>query len=320
MHTVTVYMSTFNGERYVQEQIESILNQRDVQIELWVRDDGSTDKTKEIIQDYAVKNKNIHLMDGEPCGVGRSFMQLLYDASTSSEYYAFSDQDDVWDDDKLISAVEMLREKSGKPALYVCNQRCVDANRNFISNRFPADFPKQELINELFVNLYAGCTMVFNHELKTMLCDKARRPELEFFRHRIHDAWVACVASSMDALIYDPSCHMEFRRHGENVTSAEVNRNKKVSAIKKIGIVREKVERRIKKRGNLWNGTSLTAENLLRGYSDCISGRDKELLTLVAEYRKSPSKKVKLLFGKTVKMAAPEATGNFFIKIMLNLL
>lgn len=92
---VIVLMSTYNGEKYLKEQIDSILNQVKVEVFLMIRDDGSSDNTIAILKEYERQNRNIKIIKGKNIGVGNSFMQLLYN-SAEAEYYAFADQDDVW--------------------------------------------------------------------------------------------------------------------------------------------------------------------------------------------------------------------------------
>ena len=101
MDKVQVLLSTYNGEKYLQEQIESIIRQEDVEISLLIRDDGSCDKTIEIIENLKRKNSNIIYYSGNNLGPARSFMDLI-NKSGNFDYYAFSDQDDVWKSKKLI--------------------------------------------------------------------------------------------------------------------------------------------------------------------------------------------------------------------------
>ena len=95
MKTVAVLMSTYNGENYIKEQIESIFNQKGVIVKLYVRDDGSKDRTLEILKDY-----NVNLEKGTNIGYIKSFMWLIKNVPFA-DYYALADQDDVWDEDKL---------------------------------------------------------------------------------------------------------------------------------------------------------------------------------------------------------------------------
>lgn len=94
MYKVAVLLSTYNGSKYIKEQIDSILSQEGVNIDIYIRDDESTDETVNIIYEY--KSNNIFLTEGKNIGVGNSFMELLYSVPEIYDYYAFADQDDIW--------------------------------------------------------------------------------------------------------------------------------------------------------------------------------------------------------------------------------
>lgn len=138
MYSVSVLMSTYNGAKYVREQIESILSQIGVEVKLTVRDDGSNDLTCEILKEYASLGK-IALIKGENVGVSKSFFILL-DSSPDCDFYAFSDQDDIWHNDKLLNAVKCMelsqKEKNCENGvLYFCNKNLVDSNGNYITKK-----------------------------------------------------------------------------------------------------------------------------------------------------------------------------------------
>ena len=122
MNKICVLMSTYNGDKYIIEQIESILNQKKVNVELLIRDDGSTDKTLEILEEYSKKYKNLKYYSGQNLKTARSFMDLLFRAG-EYEYYSFSDQDDVWDLDKLTVGISYLKDDYH---LYGCSKRIVN--------------------------------------------------------------------------------------------------------------------------------------------------------------------------------------------------
>lgn len=114
---VAVLMSTYNGEKYIKEQLDSIFNQKEVQVTLYVRDDGSTDRTLDIVQSYS---NTVLLPFDENKGPGLSFMTLLYHVMslpTQYDYYAFADQDDIWMDEKLIKAIQQIKNE-GKCTLF----------------------------------------------------------------------------------------------------------------------------------------------------------------------------------------------------------
>ena len=113
---VSVLMSTYNGEKYLHEQINSILGQQGVEIHLLIRDDGSSDGTVEICKEYAKKYNQITFYQGENLGVGKSFLDLLKHAP-DADYYSFADQDDVWLEDKIIRAVTMIKKAEYKKNL-----------------------------------------------------------------------------------------------------------------------------------------------------------------------------------------------------------
>ena len=119
--TIAVLMSTYNGEKYIKEQLDSIFRQKEVKVTLYVRDDGSTDGTLDIIKLY---HGIILLPFDENKGPGLSFMTLLYHVmgqSTKYDYYAFADQDDIWMDNKLIKAIKQI-QNNGECVLYSSNQ------------------------------------------------------------------------------------------------------------------------------------------------------------------------------------------------------
>ena len=119
-------MSCFNGKKYVQEQINSILEQIDVEITLLIRDDGSKDKTIEILKYNADMYKNVKLKLGNNIGFKRSFYETLVNEAGEYDYYAFADQDDVWDKDKLITAINLLEKKNTEISLYASSLRVVN--------------------------------------------------------------------------------------------------------------------------------------------------------------------------------------------------
>ena len=110
MYKVQVLLSTYNGEAYIKEQLDSILNQEDVSVRILIRDDGSTDSTKDILRAYTALHKNVRCIHGENAGVTASFFRLFELCDSDIDFYALADQDDVWDLDKLKIACSKLEE------------------------------------------------------------------------------------------------------------------------------------------------------------------------------------------------------------------
>ena len=217
---VAVILSTYNGERFLREQLDSIINQTGVEVDLFVRDDGSADGTKDILTEYAQKNGNIHLDFAENVGVGNSFMNALYSVPDTYDYYAFADQDDIWQNDKLYNAAVMIEESNAY--LYASNQECTDKDMNSLGLRYSDDDKINLLPFEIMQNnMLAGCTMVMSKEFVGILKDENRRPTPHILRLRMHDVWVAFVAALYGKLVYDKRSFIKYRQHESNVVGAK---------------------------------------------------------------------------------------------------
>lgn len=272
MNRVAVLMSTYNGEKFLQEQIESILSQKDVELTLYIRDDGSLDRTIDIIDDYNKKHPNICFTKGNNVGVGNSFMQLVYKAPTDYDYYAFADQDDIWLSEKLSKAISILKKKN-TPYLYCSNQSLVDKELNSLGKRYKQT-PDTSYMQILCNNKITGCTMVWNNALNTLIRDENRRPDSALLRNRIHDVWVAMVASVVGEIYFDMDSYIKYRQHDNNVVGA---RKKTLynDITEKIGKLFNPNER---------NGRSLLAKAIYRLYGEYIA--EQEVLIDSAYYNK----------------------------------
>lgn len=231
---VAVIMSTYNGEKYLEEQMKSILLQQKVDVHLYVRDDGSTDSTKSILLDFQANNDNIQLYFESNIGVGNSFMNCLYYAGIGYDFYAFSDQDDIWLPEKLITAISFLRMNNKD--LYSSNQICVDRVGNILGKRYET-IPEHGVLECLTNNSISGCTFVFSNKLYKLI--ESHRPSEELLRKRIHDVWVAEIAALEKSLVYDENSYILYRQHENNVVGAYIDNRflfrlkKKLNKLKK---------------------------------------------------------------------------------------
>ncbi len=215
---IAVLMSTYNGEKYLKEQIESILSQNlsyNSELTLFIRDDGSFDRTRDIIESYAGQYENVICVPySNPIhkGLKDSFLFLLKTAAEEGyDYYAFSDQDDVWMEDKLMSAIDKLKgSKNKKGALYYSNRYIVDENLHIKGKehiRYYGDF--EEILSR---SLAYGNTMVFNNSLA----------QYANFHHskvaNYHDTWVYRLAKCIGSdVFFDANAHIYYRQHSNNV-------------------------------------------------------------------------------------------------------
>lgn len=207
---VIILMSTYNGEKYISEQIESLLNQTYKNTKIFIRDDGSKDRTIEIIKDFQQKYKNITLIEGENIGFINSFFELLKN-SDNADYYAYCDQDDVWMEDKIERAVEFLEKtNSDKTALYFSNSDYYDGDMNFL-----ATAEKNKIYNfrnSLVECVTQGMTMVINNKTRETIVSNI--PETCLY----HDWWTYMICSGFGEIVYDDKSLVKYRRHNKSVT------------------------------------------------------------------------------------------------------
>lgn len=282
MKTVIVMMSTYNGEKYIEEQINSILNQEGVVVKLVIRDDGSTDRTKSIIKKYCEKYKNIELYEGENIGYIKSFMWLVQKVGFEKDtYYAFSDQDDVWNKYKLKAAIDKIVEQiCDKPIMYYSDLNVVDKYGKFIkkANSWEGNINKYKLA--VFIGI-RGCTMVYNSRLQELL--QMYKPG----KISGHDTYIALLAFWTGIVVYDSNAYINYRQTGENLSLTGKNSFDK---LKKNFVY---VKKRLTVRANIHE---CNAREILNGYEVYIPDADK--LKLVADYKRTISSKIKLLQSK----------------------
>ena len=209
MYKVAVLLSSYNGEKYIEQQIQSILNQKNVEVELYIRDDGSTDKTISIIEKLMKENLNIHLICENNVGYEESFMKLIYEIVPRTDYYAFSDQDDVWLEEKLFAAITQICRQS-TPAMYYSHLCEVDeCLKN--SKKRKKEFPPGK-VQALFCPFARGCTTVFNEQMMQIL------KKCRIKKKTPHDFWVGLVCTYLGNVIYDETPYILYRKHENTVT------------------------------------------------------------------------------------------------------
>ena len=207
---VRVLLSTYNGEQYIEHQLDSILNQTYSNITIQVRDDGSTDGTREVLGKYAVKGL-IQVTFGENLGFICSFYELLHQAE-KADYYSFADQDDEWFPEKIERAVQELEDRNHDvPQLYHSNYDYYDQDLKFVSHKKPIR-SRSTIGLALFGFTCFGFTCVFNNKLREMYL------KMEPFKSFPQDYLCALIAVAMGEMTYDPKPSAKHRRHGGNAS------------------------------------------------------------------------------------------------------
>lgn len=214
MKKVQILMSTYNGDQYLDEQIESLLAQDYGSFEILVRDDGSTDRTLNILERYKQKTDKIFIIKGGNVGVVRSFFYLIQESKDDVDYLAFCDQDDVWKQDKVSRAVQLIEGSSGNniPFMYCSTTTNVDEKLNILGK---SDIPNKglSLQNALVQNIATGCTVVINKQARDLLLQG-----LPYYKYVLmHDWWIYMVISAFGKVIFDQQSKILYRQHSSNV-------------------------------------------------------------------------------------------------------
>lgn len=217
---VAVLMSSYNGKKYIEEQISSILNQDYPNMVLYVRDDGSSDGTAEILEAYAGEQR-LKLLKGKNMGFILSFFQVMQECETA-DYYAWCDQDDVWMPDKISRAVERLEDdakKHGKdvPVLYFSSYDYYDEQMNF--QKHGLDYRRgPSFANSLMDCIALGFNSVFNH------CARKRMEEHIPKQCCGHDWWTYMICAAFGRVLYDREyCAVKYRRLEQSVSPGGKN-------------------------------------------------------------------------------------------------
>lgn len=286
MDTVVVLMSTYNGEKYLVEQIDSVLKQKDVFLNMVIRDDGSTDKTIKIIKDYTERYDNVKLIIGKNLGPSQSFLTLL-SIAPDADFYAFCDQDDYWKDRKLIEAIKIIKSNSviDEPVLYYSNLVVTDSKLKPCrlalkqGNKVPGKY------SSLIDNQVTGCTIVMNRSLVKII--RYKRPK----ECTMHDTWCNIVGSFLGKVIYDENSYIFYRQHESNVIGMSKKR-------KYIGNIKEHIWR-LKNRE--MKPRLRNAQNFYYCFSNFLTVEEQKKIKKIIFYKKNMVSKLRLLFDYDIR-------------------
>ncbi len=288
MYRVQVLLSTYNGEKYIREQLDSILAQKDVEVSILIRDDGSTDSTIDIVEEYCSKYSDIKLIKGSNMGACKSFFELFKEADTGYDYYALADQDDYWYQDKLSVACDRLSKvdnKDNKPLLYCCEADITDENLNTSGKAKDTNNSKATTYstkkpgfgNALIENIARGGSVVFNPTLLGMI--RMDAPGDCY----MHDWWLYLIASCFGKAIHDNRAYYKYRQHKDNVLGASTS---------KLKILKRRLSQSKTNKGHV--SRQATAFGNLYELPD----KRMKQLDVIASYRNSFKQRVRGISGK----------------------
>jgi len=275
-----VLMSTYNGERFLRQQLDSLIGQTLRPDQILIRDDGSKDSTLAILEEYAIRYPFISYYQGENKGPAASFYDLICHCE-KAEYYALCDQDDVWFKDKLMSAVNRLEKEDAKlPLLYCSRYTLTDGDLHPLNSDVSHLYDFTDFAHSLLYHTAPGCTFVYNEAAR----EKIMKYDMEKEYCLIHDSIIHKVVAMFGKVILDKDSHMFYRQHGNNQIGMDTN---------KLRVFMGRVDRFL--HGKIRNYRTRTAASLLKVYGDEISEDKKHLLKIVAEYRNNRRYKRELL-------------------------
>ena len=280
---ISILMASYNGEQYIAEQIESLLNQTAQDFKLYICDDKSTDKSFAIVQDYASKYpEKIFITQNESnTGSAKSnFISMMIDHK--DDYIMLCDQDDVWLPDKVEKSLSKIKEleskhEQTKPLLVHTNLYIVNESLETIAESFfdmaNAKCGKNKLNNIIIQNIMAGCTIIYNRALADLIIDD--KPKYMV----MHDWWLALIASAFGEIgtIYEPT--LLYRQHDRNEFGVN-RRSPGAHLLHKLFNFTEVKE--------TINSTYRQAESFLSVYKENMPQKSQEL---IAAYASMPNKK-----------------------------
>ena len=297
MRKVNVLMSTYNGERYMREQIDSVLAQDNVSVDLLVRDDGSTDNTLKLLDAYQGKGALKYYV-GANLGPALSFLALLRD-SGDADYYAFADQDDFWQREKLAVAVDMLEKAGDAPALYFSRTQMTDAELR--PTGIVEINPLLTFGESLVYEFIPGCTMVMNRALRDIV--NTYVPSYV----PMHDVWVYSVALAVGAKVFfDKTPHILYRQHGSNTIGQGYS-------------VWHEWHRRYKRLVNAEHSRYRRACEIEKGFGKLMPSSEYAVLHDFIVSKQSFLKRLRLCFDRRLVCANRNTKLLFDIAVLLNI-
>lgn len=301
MKKVLILLATYNGEKYLQQQLDSLYRQSGAEVEILVRDDGSSDGTKEILRSNQSSEAGSCVLtwyEGEHSGAARGYLELMNRASEKpADYYAFCDQDDVWDEDKLETAINILDSDAPNiPALYYCGQRLVDDKLNLIADHTLNR--ERDLKARFILSDFAGCTGVFNRAL----LEEAIKYDPGYLL--MHDTWILKICLGLGGTVHiDPDCHISYRQHRDSTLG--------------LGRSLPAYLRQVRQYLNVYMVEPQMRE-LLKGYGDRLVSPYRELAETVCSYRTDREARSYLKDKRNIDYRNRGLNLTYRLKILLN--
>jgi glycosyltransferase involved in cell wall biosynthesis len=230
MPSVAILLCTFNGAGFLPAQLSSYTNQVLTDWRIYASDDGSSDDTRALLARFQqhLGSSRMEMRNGPSKGYVANFLSLACDPSISADYYAFSDQDDIWEPQKLSRAVDWLQSVASQiPAAYCSRTRLIDEDGQECG--FSPEFRrKPDFKNALVQSIAGGNTMVFNRAAKDLLMAGGPAAHVPS-----HDWWLYLLITAHGGRVfYDPIPSVRYRVHAKNAIGANDGWSKRLHRLR----------------------------------------------------------------------------------------
>lgn len=305
MKRVAVLMSTYNGDKYIKEQIDSILSQKcDYKIDLIVRDDGSTDTTMIVLKEYEL-NKQLIVYSDKNLGAGYSFLKMLID-NPGYDFYLFSDQDDFWKSNKIQDGIDKIKDVQNY-GLYCSNAKMCDSTLNPIGRNVHKSM-KFFNSKRVFLGLACaqGCTMVLNAKLAKIIYSKKLPEDIV-----LHDSYITSLCFLLGGYFYaDKADTIKYRMHSNNIGG--LNTASQNNALQMIKIRIKYIFSKPK------NSIVIQNKYIIEQYGNSLSHDEIALMTYIIRAKKSFLKRVKIALDLDLRDESFNLDISNRVKILLN--
>lgn len=207
-NAVSIAMATYNGEKYIKEQLESILQQLYINDEIVISDDGSTDSTLSIIK--KINDNRIRIVNGPKIGVKQNFACAI--SHCRNPIIFLCDQDDVWMPNKVETILDIFEKTNCTCVVHDCELVDSEMEITLSKSFFKLKNSKAGVINNIIRNSYIGCCMAFSNGLIQFILPIPDNIEM-------HDQWIGLISDIKGKTIFIEDILLKYRRHEENVSS-----------------------------------------------------------------------------------------------------
>jgi glycosyltransferase involved in cell wall biosynthesis len=284
-YKVAILLSTYNGDRYLDEYLHSLNEQDWRDLTLIVRDDGSSDNTLPILKrnqeiselSFQILPSAVHL------GAAQSYLRLLDEAGDGFDYYAFGDQDDIWLPGKITRAVNKLSPLSEDfPCLYCSRHEYVDEKLNHLQwSRIPQCIGFGNAIVE---NVATGCTVLINKSARKIILSSLPRKVL------MHDWWFYLTVSCFGQIVFDDYSGIQYRQHSSNAIGAAT------TFADDLG---RRVRRFFRSDGGIFRFSNQVNE-FLESFGNTITEEQRRILYLVISGKSSINDRLRLAMSRNI--------------------